>query len=98
MESPNGIEQICVYSHRLILSLISLQPSTEEMHCTRKVPWGSLNSVDPQWCDVQQQSFILISLKKPLQEYLAAYGGSALDEWKKHIWEHDVSSARYIVH
>ncbi|RMX36701.1 hypothetical protein pdam_00015830, partial [Pocillopora damicornis] len=34
------------------------------------------------------------NFKEDLLEYLAAYGGSALDEWKKHIREHDMSSAR----
>ncbi|CAH3145245.1 unnamed protein product [Pocillopora meandrina] len=34
------------------------------------------------------------NFKEDLLEYLAAYGGSALDEWKKHIQEHDMSSAR----
>ncbi|XP_022801338.1 tyrosyl-DNA phosphodiesterase 1-like [Stylophora pistillata] len=28
------------------------------------------------------------------QEYLAAYGGSALDDWKKNVREHDMASAR----
>ncbi|KAJ7384710.1 tyrosyl-DNA phosphodiesterase 1 [Desmophyllum pertusum] len=34
------------------------------------------------------------NFKEDLLEYLAAYGGNALDEWKKHICEHDMSSAR----
>lgn len=34
------------------------------------------------------------NFKEDLLDYLAAYGGNALDEWKKHIREHDMSSAR----
>lgn len=34
------------------------------------------------------------NFKDDLLDYLAAYGGTALDEWKQHIREHDMSSAR----
>jgi len=34
------------------------------------------------------------NFKEDLLDYLAAYGGNALDEWKKHVREHDMSSAR----
>lgn len=29
------------------------------------------------------------------QDYLQAYGGTALNEWKQRLKEHDLSSARY---
>ncbi|XP_031555938.1 tyrosyl-DNA phosphodiesterase 1-like [Actinia tenebrosa] len=34
------------------------------------------------------------NFKKDLLEYLCAYGGTALDEWKKDVRQHDMSSAR----
>lgn len=33
------------------------------------------------------------NFQEDLLDYLAAYGGNSLDEWKKHIREHDMSSA-----
>ncbi len=69
-------------------SYLSQPSSSTASHCTNFQ--HDLLVCTPIKTSIELSSYLC------LQEYLDAYGGSALNEWKKWIRNHDMSSARFV--